>query len=100
MEFDEIRIDVEGNEKVISGDDEFQNFIDGEVEEFDNLQEVLDEIKEVINYLGDVGDMGIVIGNEEKKNGLCKVLFKNTILVEGILKNRFIQVVFLLRKCV
>ncbi|KAL0759394.1 hypothetical protein Bca101_075544 [Brassica carinata] len=83
MEFDETRIDVEGNEKVISGDDEFQNLTDGEVEEPDNLQEVLDETKEVINYLGDAGDMGIAIGNEEKKNLSRKMLFKNTTLAEG-----------------
>ncbi|KAG2277005.1 hypothetical protein Bca52824_059560 [Brassica carinata] len=89
MEFDETRIDVEGNEKVISGDDEFQNLTDGEVEEPDNLQEVLDETKEVINYLGDAGDMGIAIGNEEKKNLSRKMLFKNTTLAEGTSKNRF-----------
>lgn len=100
MEFDETRIDVEGNEKVISGDDEFQNLTDGEVEEPDNLQEVLDETKEVINYLGDAGDMGIAIGNEEKKNGSRKVLFKNTTLAEGTSKNRFIQAVLSPRKCV
>ncbi|XP_056847681.1 uncharacterized protein LOC130506059 isoform X2 [Raphanus sativus] len=82
---------LEGNEEFIAGDEEFQNLTDGEMEELDTLQVDNDGVMEP-------GAQNIAGGEEEKKKGTRKALFKPTSLAVGTSKKLFVQAVLSPRK--
>ncbi|KAF3543620.1 hypothetical protein DY000_02009927 [Brassica cretica] len=72
---------------------------DGEVEEIVTLQENTRVITDGADELGGNVDHGILAGDDEKKKGACKALFKKTTAVAvGTSKMRFVQTVLSPRK--
>ncbi|XP_056847680.1 uncharacterized protein LOC130506059 isoform X1 [Raphanus sativus] len=91
VDADVVDILLEGNEEFIAGDEEFQNLTDGEMEELDTLQVDNDGVMEP-------GAQNIAGGEEEKKKGTRKALFKPTSLAVGTSKKLFVQAVLSPRK--
>ncbi|KAG2291667.1 hypothetical protein Bca52824_038336 [Brassica carinata] len=99
MEFDVTGTHVEGKEEFICGGDDFQALTDGEVEEIVMLQEDTRVITDGADELGGNVDHGILAGDDEKKKGARKALFKKTTAVAvGTSKMRFVQTVLSPRK--
>lgn len=70
------------------------------MEEFTGIQEVvLVEVAEDL-YVKEVGEKGIQAGEDEKKKGIRKLLFKQTVMVVGVFKKKFVQALFLQNKSV
>ncbi|KAF8093772.1 hypothetical protein N665_0378s0002 [Sinapis alba] len=83
MDLDETRVDMNGIERFNNVDIEFQNLNDEEVEETDALQEDMHVNSEVEPQPGEAEDKALAIGDEGKKRGRRKVLFKQTVMVGG-----------------
>lgn len=99
MEFDVTGTHVEGKEEFICGGEDFQALTDGEVEEIVMLQEDTRVITDGADELGGNVDHGILAGDDEKKKGARKALFKKTTAVAvGTSKMRFVQTVLSPRK--
>lgn len=74
-------------------DEEFQDLMDGEMENLDTVQEDEGEITEGITQPEETEDRELLEGNEEKKKGTRKALFKQTTLAVGASKKMFAQAV-------
>lgn len=97
-DLDDSGINMEGTEDLISGDEEFQNLTKGEMEDLDTLQEETGGIADEAPQPTETGDQELLVGNDDKKKGTRKALFKPPALVVGTSKKMFVQAVLSPRK--
>ncbi|KAL0711813.1 hypothetical protein Bca4012_018791 [Brassica carinata] len=98
MDIDDSGINMEGTEELVSGDEDFQNLTDGEMEDLNIVQEDTGGNTEGVPPTGETGDEELLEGNEEKKRGTRKALFKPPALVVGTSKKMFVQAILSPRK--
>ncbi|CAH8354624.1 unnamed protein product [Eruca vesicaria subsp. sativa] len=73
-------------------DDEIQNLTDGDVEETDILQDEFIVEPDDITQAEETGVKSVTIGEEDKKKGARKVLFRQWVMV-GTSRKKFVQAV-------
>ncbi|RID75875.1 hypothetical protein BRARA_B02891 [Brassica rapa] len=99
LKFDETMILAEHEGTLLGGDDDFQALTDGEVEETDKLDKIMQDGAGGEEELGETGEQDNQVGEEEKKKGPRKVLFKKPSgITVGTSKMRLVQAVLSPRK--
>ncbi|KAL0747319.1 hypothetical protein Bca101_029321 [Brassica carinata] len=99
LEFDGTVTQADHKEELLGGDDEFQALTDGEVEETNKLDEVTRGGAEGEEEIGGNGGTYDQMGEEARKKGARKVLFKKPPWISvGTSKMRLVQAVLSPRK--
>ncbi|CAH8337573.1 unnamed protein product [Eruca vesicaria subsp. sativa] len=98
MDLDDNKIDLVGNVRSGSEEEDFENLTDGEADDIVNgATDALDDDAAAIQ-VGTTCKTGLVEREEAKKKGTRKALFKQTGLAVGISNKKFVQAVLSPRK--